>query len=137
VLLAGRAAESLIFAEVSTGAGDDLAKATDIARSMVVRFGMDARLGQVTYEPEVAQFLEAPGSTDWRPRRYGEETADAIDTAVRKLIEGAYQRAVAILTPNRALLDRTAKDLLAQETFSAEDLRAIATQLTAVPDTPV
>jgi len=86
VLLGGRASESLFFGEVSTGAADDLAKATEIARSMVVRFGMDPKLGQVAYEPEAAPLLGMPAGADWRPRRYGEETARAIDTAVRDLM---------------------------------------------------
>ncbi|MDR3534058.1 MAG: ATP-dependent zinc metalloprotease FtsH [Rhodopila sp.] len=129
VLLGGRAAESLIYAEVSTGAGDDLAKATDIARSMVVRFGMDPTLGQVSYEPETPSLLETPGGADWHVRRYGEATAEAIDAAVRALIEDAFQRAVAILTANRALLDQTAKDLLTKETFSSDELKQIATKL--------
>ena len=75
VLLAGRAAESIFFAEVSTGASDDLEKATEIARSMVVRFGMDPALGQVAYEPESAPLLGVPAGADWHPRRYGEEFA--------------------------------------------------------------
>lgn len=132
VLLGGRASESLFFEEVSTGAADDLAKATEIARSMVVRFGMDETLGQVAYEPETAPLLGMPAGADWQPRRYGEETAGAIDTAVRALIDAAFQRAVAILTANRALVDQAAKDLLAKETFSAEELQAIAAKLTPV-----
>ena len=129
VLLGGRAAESLVYEDVSTGAADDLAKATDIARSMVVRFGMDKKLGQVTYEPEAAPFLGMPAGADWRPRNYGEETAGAIDTAVRELIDTAFQRAASILAANRTLLDSAAKDLLAQETFSAQELRTIAAKL--------
>jgi cell division protease FtsH len=129
VLLGGRAAESLVFDDVSTGAADDLAKATEIARSMVVRFGMDPKLGQVAYEPETASLLGTPGGADWHPRRYGEETATTIDAAVRHFIETAFDRAVSILTSNRALLSQSAKTLLAKETVSADDLRGIATQL--------
>ena len=87
VLFGGRAAESLIYHDVSTGAGDDLAKATEIARSMVVRFGMDKEVGQVAYEHETAPLLEVPGSGDWQPRHYGEATAGAIDAAVRALTD--------------------------------------------------
>jgi cell division protease FtsH len=116
VLLGGRAAESLIFDEVSTGAGDDLAKATDIARSMVVRYGMDKTLGQVSYEAEPVSVMETPGGADWRVRRYGETT-------------DAFQRAVAILAANRGLLDRSAEELLAKETFSADELKLIAAKL--------
>jgi cell division protease FtsH len=126
VLLGGRAAESLFYANVSTGAADDLAKATDIARSMVVRFGMDPKLGQVTYEPEATPFLGAAGGVEWQPRRYGEATADAIDSSVRDLIEAAFKKAVEILTANRDLLDRSAKELLAKETLSTEDLKKVS-----------
>jgi cell division protease FtsH len=135
VLLGGRAAETLTFEEVSTGAGDDLAKATDIARSMVARFGMDARLGQVSYEPETAPMLDMPNHHDWQPRRYGEATAGAIDAAVRPLIEDAYNRAVAILSSNRQLLDEKAKALLVKETFSAADLKEIGAGLVLSPRT--
>jgi cell division protease FtsH len=137
VLLAGRAAERLCYDEVSTGAGDDLSKATDIARSMVVRYGMDPHLGQVSYEPEQGNFLDTPGAADWQPRRYGDETAIAIDTAVRDIIEGSFQRALALLSANKDLLENTAATLLTKETFSAEDLKAIAARLLpARIDTP-
>jgi cell division protease FtsH len=129
VLLGGRAAESVTYDEVSTGAGDDLAKATDIARSMVMRFGMDETLGQVSYEPERSALLETSGATNWHPREYGEATAEAIDRAVRALIEDAFQRAKGILTANRALLDQSAKELLTKETLSAEELKLIASRL--------
>jgi cell division protease FtsH len=132
VLLGGRAAESLFYQDVSTGAADDLAKATDIARSMVVRFGMDPKLGQVSYEPEAAPFLGGPSGFEWHPRRYGEATADAIDAAVRELVEGAFKKAVEILAANRELLDAAAKELLAKETFSAEELKTLANKLATV-----
>jgi ATP-dependent metalloprotease FtsH len=101
VLLGGRAAENLVYAEVSTGVADDLARATDIARNMVVRFGMTAELGQVAYEPETGSFLV--GHTPmWRPRSYGDGTAEAIDHAVKTLIDEAYRTASAILEHNRS-----------------------------------
>jgi cell division protease FtsH len=129
VLLGGRAAESLFYPDVSTGAADDLTRATEIARSMVVRFGMDPKLGQVAYETENAPFLGGVAAADWRPRRYGEATADAIDIAVRDLIDDAFHRAVAILTANRELLDKSARELLEKETFSADDLKRVAAGL--------
>ncbi len=129
VLLGGRAAESLVYPDVSTGAGDDLSKATDIARAMAVRYGMDKTLGQVTYEPETSSVMEVPGAADWHVRRYGEKTAEAIDSAVQVLIEGAFQRALAILRTNRDLLDQSASRLLTQETFSSEELTEIAAKL--------
>ncbi len=129
VLLGGRAAEDVIYAEVSTGASDDLAKATDIARSMVVRYGMDKTLGQAVYEADTPHMLDVPAGADWHVRRYGETTAEAIDAAVRALIEDAFQRAVAILTANRPLLEQSADELLAKETFSADELKQIASRL--------
>jgi cell division protease FtsH len=130
VLLGGRAAESLMYDQVSTGAGDDLAKATDIARSMVMRYGMDPTLGQVSYDEAPTPLLG--GGPQWHERRYGEATATAIDGAVRALIEDAFERALAILTANRSLLDQSAKDLLAKETFAPEELKSIADRLDAV-----
>ena len=132
MLLGGRAAESVFFSEVSTGAADDLNKATEIARNMVVRFGMVPELGQVAYEPETASFLGA-GTAAWQPRRYGEATAAAIDVAVKALIDNAFGRAVAILKRNRALLDRSTKELLIKETFSNDELQQI--QASVIPDT--
>ena len=121
VLLGGRAAENLVYAEVSTGAADDLARATDIARNMVVRFGMTAELGQVAYEPETGSFLV--GHTPmWRPRSYGDGTAEAIDHAVKALIDEAYRTASTILEHNRSVLDTAARELLARETLGAADL---------------
>ena len=135
VLLAGRAAETLIYDEVSTGAGDDLVKATDIARAMVVRYGMDPTLGQVSYEPEVPAIMQTPGG-NLRPRNYGDSTADAIDGAVRKLIDLSFRSAVAILAANRALLDQASADLLVKETFVADDLKAVAKKLRPAGDVP-
>jgi cell division protease FtsH len=122
VLLGGRAAEHLVFGHLSTGAADDLAKATDIARSMVTRFGMGAALGPVTYQTEPSSFLgQAMGSQ----RLYGEETAREIDVAVRGIIEAQFQRARALLATNRTLLDEAAQVLLAKETLAGEELEGI------------
>jgi cell division protease FtsH len=127
VLLGGRAAESLMIGEISTGAADDLAKATEIARSMVLRFGMDEKLGQVSYEPESPTFLPVPGSAaEWQPRRYGEATAAAIDGAIRALIEESFRRATAVLQNNKDLVAKSAEKLLGQETLLADDLKLIA-----------
>lgn len=127
-LLGGRAAEDLIYADVSTGAADDLQRATDIARDMVVRFGMTAELGQVAYEPETGSFLM--GQTPiWRPRNYGDGTAEAIDNATRKLIEQAFTTARHILERNRSLLEQGAQELLAKETIGTEELAQIREKL--------
>jgi len=132
VLLGGRAAESLLFPDVSTGAADDLMRATEIARAMVVRYGMDPALGQMTYEPEAPHLLG--GAPEWRPRQYSEQTAAAIDAAIRALVEGAYARARAILTANMALLREGGATLLHDETLSGEALEALAARVPAWHD---
>ncbi|MDR3536104.1 MAG: ATP-dependent zinc metalloprotease FtsH [Acetobacteraceae bacterium] len=121
VLMGGRAAETLLGEDVSTGAADDLAKATDIARGMVLRFGMDSGLGPVAWDTEPGQFLDQQGAF-WRPRRFSDETAHEIDTAVRRRMEDALARAIGILRAHRDALDRGAADLLARETLGAEEL---------------
>ncbi len=126
VLLGGRAAESLVFGEISTGAADDLVRATEIARSMVVRFGMDPDLGQVAYEPERQRMLHGPGA-DWQPRRYAEYTAAGIDRAVRSLIEKAYRLAGEILGNNRELLLSSAQRLIQSETLDEAALEDVRT----------
>jgi cell division protease FtsH len=121
VLLGGRAAETLLGEDISTGASDDLAKATDIARGMVLRFGMDERLGPVAWDTEQGQFLGQPGAF-WQPRRFSDETAHEIDLAVRSHLEGALSRAIAILSQNRTQLDEGAASLLARESLGADEL---------------
>ena len=123
VLLGGRAAEHVIFGHLSTGASDDLSKATDIARNMVTRFGMGGRgLGPVAYETEPNGFLAQMGG---RTRLYAEETAREIDVAVRDLVEGAFARARGILVKNRGLLEESARDLLVKETLSGKELDVV------------
>jgi cell division protease FtsH len=128
VLLGGRASEVLEFNELSTGAADDLARATDIARSMVMRYGMDAKLGLVAYEQPQNHFL--PGVTDERAetRHYSETTAREIDEAVHDLVEGAFDKARALLAERRELLTRCAEQLLEHETLSREALLELVGQ---------
>lgn len=129
VLLGGRAAENLVFPHPSTGAVDDLSKATDIAHSMVVRFGMSDELGKISYEMETTPFLSGPGIFNTQQRRYSEETAAKIDHAVKAIVDRGFSRAAAILESNRQLLDASAKSLLQQETLSVNDLEQIATKV--------
>jgi cell division protease FtsH len=129
VLLGGRAAERATLGEISTGAADDLAKATAIARSMVTRFGMDRTLGQVAYEPERGAFLQAAEPSPFEPRRYSDESAAAIDAAVRTLMEDAARRAEAIIRANRALLEEAAQRLLKEETLQGEELAKLSARI--------
>ena len=121
-LLGGRAAEMLAFNKLSTGASDDLDKATDIARSMVMRYGMDETLGQATYARELSPFLSDGVMPQFQPRSYSEKTAGEIDVAVRTLVENAFKAATEILQRNRQLLDETAQKLMQKETLTAEEL---------------
>ncbi len=122
VLLAGRAAETLMFDDVSTGAADDLVKATDIARGMVMRYGMDAKLGPIAYDTETGRFLGQQDGAFWMPRRFSEDTAHEIDCAVRDLTAAAFDRAVAILRRESAALRQGAELLLERETLAAEEI---------------
>ncbi|SDR63570.1 membrane protease FtsH catalytic subunit [Rhizobiales bacterium GAS113] len=121
VLMGGRAAEMLIGPDVSTGAADDLAKATDIARGMVLRFGMDAKLGPVAWDTEQGQFLNDPG-VFWRPRRFSEATSREIDDAVRALLQQSLDRALTILRDNRAMLNAGAESLLVRESLMGDEI---------------
>ena len=124
VLLGGRAAELLVFGEVSTGAADDLARATDIARAMVLRYGMSDALGSVAYDRDRSPFLQ-PALPIPQERFYGEGTAQAVDAAVRILIDRALDRASGILGRNRTLLDRAAASLLETETLNEADIEKL------------
>ncbi len=121
VLLGGRAAETVVFDEISTGAADDLAKATNIARSMVTRFGMTEGLGQIAYEDEPQRFLGPIPMPTGLERRYSEETARKIDDAVRALVDTAFEKAMTILKKKRTTLDNAAEELLQKETLGAEE----------------
>ena len=121
-LLGGRAAEVLIFDKLSTGAADDLDKATDIARSMVTRYGMDKTLGLATYADEPSPFLGDIGIPRLQMHSYSEQTAAEIDKAVQVLISEAFERATDILSRNHTMLEETAEKLLEQETLSGDEL---------------
>ncbi|MGO9172437.1 MAG: ATP-dependent zinc metalloprotease FtsH [Rhodomicrobium sp.] len=125
VLMGGRAAEEIVFGEISTGAADDLDRATDIARQMVTRFGMAEALGQRVYEPQRQAYLgEALIGT--RPKDYSDETNREIDIAVRKLIDQAYEKATATLNARRKDLDQGTALLLEKETITPEDFPPLA-----------
>lgn len=124
VLLAGRAAEDLVFGEVSTGAADDLAKVTDIARQIVTRFGMDATLGQSVLEDQRSSYL-GDDVLNVKQRDYSEETAREIDIAVRNLIADAYEQALAILKRRSQDLETGSKLLLDKETLTPDDFPAL------------
>jgi len=120
VLLGGRAAEDVVFGHTSTGAADDLAKVTDIARSMVMRYAMVGSLGHVSYEEDRPPFLGGP--LPQGHREYSEATAREIDIAVRDIVETVYRRARDILGREKATLERWAERLLEKETLGDSEL---------------
>jgi len=129
VLLGGRASEEIVFGHTSTGAADDLAKVTDIARSMVMRYAMVPTLGPIAYEEERAPFLGGP--LPQGHREYSEETAREIDVAVRSIVDGTYQKALGILKRNRAALESWAQQLLEKETLAEAELTELRKSVTA------
>jgi cell division protease FtsH len=123
-LLGGRVAEELIYDEVSTGAHDDLSKASELARAMVKMYGMSPRLGQVSFEKERRSMLNVP--VDAQPRSdYSEQTARAIDDEVRRIIDEQRDRATELLSRRHEVLLRAAQVLLAKETITGVELREL------------
>jgi cell division protease FtsH len=135
MLLGGRAAEITVFGTLSTGAADDLVKATDIARDMVTRYGMDESLGHVVYQEEAPRFLELPAGAGRPGMQVSERTAQAIDEAIRKVVARAFATASKVLQANRKVLDRCARELLEKETLEEDRLKELAADLVK-PEAP-
>src|SRR6185295_9352304 len=126
VLLGGRAAENIVFGELSTGASDDLVKVTDIARSIVTRYGMTEELGQIVYEKSSHSFLGGEmAQMPYIERSYSEATAREIDAAVKAIVDEAFRRTVTVLRAQRDTLERGARLLLEHETLDEADLAAL------------
>jgi cell division protease FtsH len=124
VLLGGRVAEEIVFDEISTGAGNDLERVTDLARRMVTEYGMSRELGPINYAgPRRAQFL--PGAEGPESRGYSEETARDIDREVRGIVQGTYERVRNILREDREVLEVLAQRLLEREVVDEAELREI------------
>jgi cell division protease FtsH len=121
-LLGGRAAEMVMFGHLSTGAADDLRKVTDIARSMVTKYGMSEKIGSVAYDHDQRSFLGGADIPTPHEQEYGEKTATVIDDEVRQLVQSSMNRAVGILTEKRDILERSARRLLEKETLDERDL---------------
>ena len=129
VLLGGRAAEKIVYGHLSTGAADDLVKATDIARAIVARYGMDPDLGNVSYDTERPGFLGTGDQSSWLNRRYSEATAERMDRKVREVVDGVFTRTLALLETNRDLLEQSARDLLQRETLGEAELKEIGARM--------
>lgn len=124
MFLGGRAAEAIALEEISTGARNDLERATKLVRKMITEYGMSENLGYMTFGhgAEEQVFL---GRDISRDRNYSEEVAAAIDREMRQIIDGSYQRSVNIIQENRVYLDKIAKALLEKETLEAEDFERL------------
>ncbi|MBI3245284.1 MAG: ATP-dependent metallopeptidase FtsH/Yme1/Tma family protein [Deltaproteobacteria bacterium] len=130
ILLGGRVAEELIYKEVSTGARDDLMKATDIAKSMVKAYGMSGAVGQLSFDQERQPLFLQPGMAHGGGD-YSETTAREIDCEIRRLIDEQYGRVRTVLAVQEEVLRAAAQALLRKETITGEELKAIASETTA------
>jgi cell division protease FtsH len=128
--LGGRVAEELVFEEISTGAQNDLQRASDIARSMVTEYGMSDRLGLVSYErPHQPMFLPESFSPS---KNYSEAKAAQIDEEVARFVEEAHQRVRNILVERRTVLDDLALLLSQKECVQGEELRKMLAAATSI-----
>jgi cell division protease FtsH len=130
-MMGGRAAEILSFREATSGAGNDIERATELARKMVCDWGMSEKLGPISFgKKEEAIFL---GREIAQHRDYSEETAEAIDLEVRRLVEDAYQRAFAVLKKHRKMLEAIAQELLERETLTGDEIDQLMAGKTLPP----
>ena len=122
VLFGGRVAEKLFFDHFSTGASDDLARITDIARSMVTRYGMDENIGHIVYEDNRQNHLgqNMPGRSGEPPM--SDKTAEQIDSAIKSIVDAIYIQTCDLLERNREVIDYCAKELLKKETLNEHQL---------------
>ncbi|MDV3347217.1 ATP-dependent zinc metalloprotease FtsH [Leptothoe sp. LEGE 181152] len=131
MLLGGRAAEELIFNKVSTGASDDIQKATDLAERCITLYGMSKTLGPMAVERNQAQFLDGFG----QPRRpISPHLAETIDGEIKELIDHAYQMATALLARNQAVLERIAQKLLTAESLEGDTLKTLLADIQPLTD---
>jgi cell division protease FtsH len=123
VLLGGRVAEEIVFNEISTGAGNDLERVTELARSMVMEYGMSREVGPLNLSgPRRSQFLAGEGEAS---RSYSEETARVIDREIHGIVDGTYNRVREILTRDREVLETLSQRLLEKEVVDESELREI------------
>ncbi len=123
VLLGGRVAEEMVFNDVSTGAQNDLQRATEIARTMVTQFGMSDKVGLVSLEgPRQPLFLPVPMQST---KEYSDETARLIDAEVKQILTAAHEKVKEVLATHRAALEELAQLLLQKEVVERPELQAI------------
>ena len=128
ILLGGRASEEIVFGDVSTGAQNDLERASELARNMVCTYGMSERLGPITLgKKQTSLFL---GTEYGQEKNYSEETARQIDEEVRDIIESSYSKVLSMLKENRKILDALASELEEKEILSGEEVKTIMERAT-------
>jgi cell division protease FtsH len=132
--LGGRAAEEVAIGRITTGAENDLQRATAIARQMVTRWGMSERLGMISYSEREDPFAGTALATG--SREYSERTAAVIDEETSRIVNWAHNRAVSLLSEHRETLDRIAKSLRLYETIDAKQLREIMIETGAINAAP-
>ncbi|NEG69546.1 ATP-dependent zinc metalloprotease FtsH [Bifidobacterium choloepi] len=127
--MGGRTAEEVVFHDPSTGASNDIEKATNIARTMIGEYGFSSELGAVKWTSEDDQ----SGLDSLKPREYSEETARKIDDEVHRMLENAHTEAWTIITENRAILDELVRQLLVKQTLNEKELQAIFAGIKKAP----
>ncbi len=128
ILLGGRVAEELGLGSISSGAANDLERASEIARGMIAQLGMSRKLGPLTWgRRQQLQFLEGQGVTE--ERNYSEQTAQAIDAEVREIVDEQHRRVTEILTRRRAVLDALSQRLLEKEVISGEEVDEVIAEV--------
>ena len=132
--LGGRVAEEIIYNEISTGARDDLLKATDIAKNMVKSYGMSEKMGQVSFDQDQQPMFLQNGQGSG-PGDYSEETARDIDVEVRHIIDAQYVRVTELLGSQEEVLRKAAERLLEKEVISGDELKAIVSPSSDGPNT--
>ncbi|AFZ16342.1 ATP-dependent zinc metalloprotease FtsH [Allocoleopsis franciscana] len=135
-LLGGRSAEEVVFGSITTGAANDLQRATDLAERMVTTYGMSKVLGPLAYEKGQQNNFLGDGAMMNPRRMVSDETAKAIDEEVKEIVEGAHQQALDILNNNRDLLEKIAQRILDVEVIEGEELQNLLTQVRSIEKVP-
>ena len=133
VLLGGRAAEEVFFGDISTGAQNDLEKATDTARKMVTMYGMSEKVGLATLEKPGQQFLNVQGQMDFY-KNYSPETAALIDAEVKRILEETYEKVKKLVEKNKDKIEKVAEELLKREVLDEKSFHNLLVELKLLPE---
>ncbi|MCX8012827.1 MAG: cell division protein FtsH, partial [Rectinema sp.] len=134
VLLGGRAAEELVFKTISTGAANDIARATDIARRMITDFGMSDKFRNVALTRQSAGLIGMQAPNPFAQKEYSEETQRYVDEEIASIMDERYRRVLELLTRKKDLLDRISNLLLEKEIIEESEFAALTTE--TAPNSP-